>query len=57
MGIDANGTHLFTLQFADDQVLLAENRDNLEYMTRKLSEEYNKWGLSMNVSKTKYLCG
>ena len=28
----------------------------LEYMTRKLKETYNKWGLDMNLNKTKYLC-
>jgi hypothetical protein len=25
-------------------------------MTRKLKETYEKWGLEMNLSKTKYLC-
>lgn len=25
-------------------------------MTRKIKEQYEKWGLSMNIKKTKYLC-
>ena len=25
-------------------------------MTRKLKETYEKWGLDMNLNKTKYLC-
>ena len=25
-------------------------------MTRKLKENYEKWGLIMNLNKTKYLC-
>jgi len=34
--------------FSDDQVLLAQGHDDMEYMTRKLREEYEKWGLTMN---------
>lgn len=47
---------LYTLQFADDQILCAGDKDDLQYMTRKLIEEYEHWGLSMNLDKTKYLC-
>ena len=28
----------------------------MEHMTRKLKETYKKWGLDMNLSRTKYLC-
>jgi len=28
----------------------------LEYMTRKLKENFEKWGLDINFNKTKYLC-
>lgn len=41
----------YTLQFADDQ-----DKDDLIYEARKLDEEYSKWGLKMNLIKTKYLC-
>ena len=44
-----------TLQFADDQVVLAGDKEDLEYMTRKLKEMYEKWGLDLNLNKTKYL--
>ena len=47
---------LYTLQFADDQVVLAEDKEDLEYMTRKLKETYEKWGLNINLNKTKYFC-
>jgi len=47
---------LYTLQFADDQVVLAGDKEDLEYMTRKLKQTYEKWGLDMNLNKTKYLC-
>ena len=36
--------------------VLAVDKEDLEYMTRKLKETYEKWGLDMNFNKTKYLC-
>jgi len=38
MGIPLENTALHTLQFADDQVVLAGDKEDLEYMTRKLKE-------------------
>jgi len=49
-------TTLYTVQFADDQVVLAGDKEDLEYMTLKLKETCEKWGLDMNLNKTKYLC-
>jgi hypothetical protein len=40
----------------DDQVVLAGDKEDLEYMTHKLKETYEKWGPDMNLNKTKYLC-
>jgi len=31
----------------------ADDNEDLEYMTRKLKESYEKWGLDMNLNKTK----
>lgn len=56
MGINIGDNNIYTLQFADDQVLIAQDKDDLQYMTRKIKEEYEKAGLSMNLDKTKYLC-
>jgi hypothetical protein len=56
MGILLENTTLFTLQFADDQVVLAGDKEDLEYITRKLKENYEKWGLDMNLNRTEYLC-
>jgi len=39
-----------------NQVLLAQDHDGMEYMTRKRKEEYEKWGLAINLEKTKYVC-
>jgi len=45
-----------SLNFAFDQVLLAQDLDDMQYMARKLKEEYEKWGLTINLEKTKYVC-
>jgi len=45
MGIPVQNTHLYLLNFADDQVLIAQDHDDMEFMARKLKEEYEKWGL------------
>jgi glutamine cyclotransferase len=55
-GITNSNTYVYSLNFADDQVLLAQDHDDVEYMGRKLKEEYEKWGLGINLEKTKYVC-
>ncbi|XP_072384334.1 uncharacterized protein [Diabrotica undecimpunctata] len=55
MGKDLEEVCLYTLQLADDQVIIANDKDDLEDMARKLKEEYEQWGLEINVEKTKYL--
>jgi hypothetical protein len=35
---------------------LAGDKEDLEYTTYKLKENYEKWGLDMYLNKTKYLC-
>ena len=54
MGIPIQNTYVYSYNFADDQVLLAQGHDDMEYMARKLKEEYEKWGLAIN--KKKQLC-
>jgi hypothetical protein len=56
MGIPLENTTLYTLQFADDQVCLASDKQDLECMMRKLKETYEQWGLDMNLNRRKYLC-
>ncbi|KAF2890792.1 hypothetical protein ILUMI_15381, partial [Ignelater luminosus] len=55
MGIDVHGEKLFTLHFADDQVIIAKDEGNIYYMLRKLDDEYHKWGLTINTDKTEYI--
>lgn len=55
MGIKIDTSYIYTLLFADDQVVLASDADDANYMVRKLHEEYKKWGLEINFEKTEYL--
>jgi len=51
MGIPVQNTYVHSVSFADDQVLLVQDHDDMEYMVRKLKEEYEKWGLDINLEK------
>jgi len=42
--------------YHNDQVLLAQDHDDMEYMAINLKEEYEKCGLNINLEKTKYVC-
>ncbi|KAJ4436828.1 hypothetical protein ANN_16960 [Periplaneta americana] len=48
MGVLVGDKNISTLQFVDDQIILAEDYDDIEYMSRKLIEEYEKSGLKFN---------
>ena len=56
MGIDVGGKCLTTLFFADDQVIIGNVEEDVDYMLRKLGEEYERWGMIMNMHKTEYMC-
>jgi hypothetical protein len=37
-------TFLFTCQFTDGQVVIAQDKEDAKYMCRKLKEEFQNWG-------------
>lgn len=39
-----------------DQVIIAKNKNDLQKRPIKIKAEYERWGLQMNASKSKYLC-
>ena len=55
MGLKIQDRTIYSMLFADDQLLIAQNYEELQYMTRKLIDEYELWGLKLNVKKTKYM--
>jgi hypothetical protein len=55
MGININEGYVYTLLFADDQVITGEDGDDINYKMRKLTEECKNWGLEINFDKTQYM--
>lgn len=55
MGLSVGDYILYTLYFADDQLVIAEDKEDLEYMVRKLNEAYSAAGLTININKSEYL--
>ena len=53
MGIPIQNTYVYSLSFADDQVLLAQDHYGMEYVERKLKEEYEKLGTFHKLKKKK----
>jgi hypothetical protein len=53
IGIPVQNTyiHVYSHNYADYKVLLAQDHDVMEYMARKLKEEYEKWGLDKFIKK------
>lgn len=54
--ITVRDTDVYTLHYADDQTIMAQDRDNVNYMFQKLKDKYQKRGLEINMQKTKYIC-
>jgi len=50
MGMEIQDTTTYTMLFADDQLLIAQDYEDLEYMTKKLIDEYELWGLKLNIN-------
>ena len=55
MGMEIQDTTVYSVLFADDQFIIAQDYEDLEYVTRKLIDEYELLGLKLNVKKTKYM--
>lgn len=55
MGLYLDDKCLTSLFFADDQVIIACDEDDADYMLRKLKDEYENWGLNINMQKTEYM--
>ena len=40
MGLEIQDTTVYSMLFADDQLLIAQDYEDLEYITRNLIDEY-----------------
>lgn len=52
-GVSVHGVRINNLRFADDIDIIAEDEDTLEKTVQTLSEEGKRYGLVMNIDKTK----
>ena len=55
MGIQIVESMISTLFFADEQLVIANDEIDLDYMVRKLNEAFNQGGLKINYKKSEYL--
>ena len=54
-GIKNAGRNINNLRYADDTTLLAESGEELKSLLTKVKEESEKFGLKLNIQKTKIM--
>ena len=54
-GIKNAGRNINNLKYADDTTLMAESKEELKSLLRKVKEESEKAGLKLNIQKTKIM--
>lgn len=54
--IPVRGNAVYSLHFEDDQVIFAQEKEDMEYMMRYWKEQYELWELKINVCANGYLC-
>ena len=52
-GMKIAGRNINNLRYADDTTLMAESKEELKSLLRKVKEESEKVGLKLNIQKTK----
>ena len=54
-GIKIAGRNINDLRYADDITLMAESEEELKSLSMKMKEESEKFGLKLNIQKTKIM--
>ena len=54
-GIKTAGRNISNLRFADDTTLMAESEEDLKSLLMKVKVESEKFGLKLNIHKTKIM--
>ena len=54
-GIKIAGRNINNLRYEDDTTLMTESEDKLKYLLVKVKEESEKFGLKLNIHKTKIM--
>ena len=54
-GIKTTGRNISNLRYADDITLMAESKEELKSLLMKMKEESEKFGLKLNIQKSKIM--
>ena len=54
-GIKIGGRNINNLRYADNTTLMAESKEELKNLLKKVKEESEKAGLKLNIQKTKVM--
>ena len=54
-GIKIGGRNIDNLRYADDTILMAESEEELKSFLMKVKKETEKFGLKLNIQKTKII--
>ena len=54
-GIKIAGRNINKLRYADDTILMAESKEELNSLLRRVKEKNEKVGLKLNIKKTKIM--
>ena len=54
-GIKIAGRNINNLRYADDTTLMAESKEELKSLLMKVKEESEKFGLKLNIQKSKIM--
>ena len=54
-GVKTAGRNINNLRYADDTTLMAESEEELKSFLMKMKEESEKFGLKLNIKKTKIM--
>ena len=54
-GIKIAGRNINNLRYADDSTLMAESEEELKSLLMRVKEESEKFGLKLNIQKTKIM--
>ena len=55
VGIKISGRNISNLRYADDTTFMAESKEELKSLLRKVKEESEKVGLKLDIQKTKIM--
>ena len=55
IGIKIEGRNIKNLSYADDTTLMAESEEEIKSLLMKVKEESEKFGLKLNIKKTKIM--